>query len=65
MLAGRQIMRLDAPVNSRFFSQVSTGLVYMVALQRLEMITTQITLEQKASYIESLGDVDLIFVVYP
>jgi hypothetical protein len=37
----------------------------MVALQRLEMIATQITLEQKASYIESLGDVDLIFVVYP
>jgi hypothetical protein len=54
-------MRLDALVNSRLFSHVNTGLAYMVALQRFEMIATQITLEQRARYIESLG----IVIVYP
>lgn len=65
MLAGRQTMRFDAPVNSHFFSHVYTGLADMVALQRFETIATQITLEQRARYIEWLGHVDQIVVVYP
>ena len=65
MLAGRSIMRLDAPDYSRFFSQVYTGLAYMFALHCFQMIVTQLTLETRARYIKSSGDFDQVVVVYP